>query len=182
MSPQQAAGVTDLDARADVYGLAAMIYEMLIGEVLPPGQWPGEDAVRAGRFRDVPAQHRTRLDELGSDVEAALLRGLSLRREQRTATPRSLSMSSPAAPLPRGGAIRKQRFRRLCAARRSDLTLPVVADRWRAGDRIEILYLPDRGYDSVIATGRWRASAERMALFGACRYREAHEELAPIPL
>jgi hypothetical protein len=36
--------------------------------------------------------------------------------------------------------------------RGSDLTLPVVADRWRAGDRIEILYLPDRNYDSVIAT------------------------------
>ena len=35
--------------------------------------------------------------------------------------------------------------------RGSDLTLPVVADRWRAGDRIEILYL-SKNYDSVIAT------------------------------
>jgi hypothetical protein len=38
--------------------------------------------------------------------------------------------------------------------RGSDLTLPVIADRWRAGDRIEILYLPGRNYDSMIATIR----------------------------
>ncbi|MGH7614965.1 MAG: hypothetical protein ACREMW_13100 [Gemmatimonadales bacterium] len=33
--------------------------------------------------------------------------------------------------------------------RGSDLVLPPIADRWRAGDRIEVLYLPERGYDSV---------------------------------
>jgi hypothetical protein len=38
--------------------------------------------------------------------------------------------------------------------RGSDLTLPVVADRWRVGDRIEVLYIPARGYDSMIATRR----------------------------
>ncbi|MGH7675438.1 MAG: hypothetical protein ACREMV_09210, partial [Gemmatimonadales bacterium] len=38
------------------------------------------------------------------------------------------------------------------AQRGSDLTLPVIADRWRAGDRIEILYRPDRNYDSVIVS------------------------------
>jgi hypothetical protein len=37
--------------------------------------------------------------------------------------------------------------------RGSDLTLPVIADRWRAGDRIEILYM-GRNYDSMIATNR----------------------------
>jgi len=37
--------------------------------------------------------------------------------------------------------------------RGSDLTLPVVADRWRVGGRIEILFLPERNYDSVIVTG-----------------------------
>jgi hypothetical protein len=38
--------------------------------------------------------------------------------------------------------------------RGSDLTLPVIADRWRAGERIEILYRPNRDYDSMIATSR----------------------------
>ena len=87
MSPEQAAGLTDLDARTDVYGLAALTYEMLVGDVLPPGRWPSEDAVRAGRFRDVPGQHRTRLDGLGAPMEAALVRGLALSHEQRTASP-----------------------------------------------------------------------------------------------
>ena len=87
MSPEQAAGRTDLDGRTDVYGLAALTYEMLVGEVLPPGHWPSEDAVRSGRFRDVPAHHRARLDELGAGIEAALAGGLALSHEQRTASP-----------------------------------------------------------------------------------------------
>jgi hypothetical protein len=36
------------------------------------------------------------------------------------------------------------------AQRGSDVVLPVLADRWREGERVEILYLPDRSYDSVI--------------------------------
>ena len=34
--------------------------------------------------------------------------------------------------------------------RGSDLVLPYVADRWRSGDPLEVLYLPARDYDSVI--------------------------------
>jgi serine/threonine protein kinase len=37
--------------------------------------------------------------------------------------------------------------------RGSDQVHPTVAERWRAGDTIEIVYLPDRGYDSVIVSG-----------------------------
>ena len=33
-----------------------------------------------------------------------------------------------------------------------DQVLPVIADRWRPGDRVEILYIPERGYDSVIVS------------------------------
>ena len=31
-----------------------------------------------------------------------------------------------------------------------DQVLPVIADRWRPGDRVQVLYIPERDYDSVI--------------------------------
>jgi len=84
MSPEQAAGLTDVDERTDVYSLAVVIYEMIVGEI--PGRWPTEDAVRARRFTDAVPTHRARLTAAGSRIEGALVRGLAIRHDQRTPT------------------------------------------------------------------------------------------------
>jgi serine/threonine-protein kinase len=88
MSPEQAAGLTDLDERSDVYSLAAVVYEMIVGEI--PGRWPSEEAVRIGRFLDAPSGHRARLAQAGVAIEAGLVHGLAIRHEQRSATPAAL--------------------------------------------------------------------------------------------
>jgi serine/threonine protein kinase len=102
MSPEQAAGLTDLDVRTDVYGLAVVCYEMLVGQV--PGRWPTEDAVRSGRFLDAPAKHRALLDTLPPAFEPALVRAMAIRHDQRTASAEAfvaeMTAAVPARPRP----------------------------------------------------------------------------------
>jgi hypothetical protein len=85
MSPEQATGMVEADARTDVCGLASVVYEMLIGDT--PGVWPVPDEVEVGRFGDVPYGHREKLDLLPGRVEQVLVRALALRPAHRYATP-----------------------------------------------------------------------------------------------
>ena len=85
MSPEQAAGFSDVDERTDVYSLAILVYEMIVGEI--PGRWVSEDSVKEGRFIDISAHHRPALAAAGPVVEGALVRALAVRPDQRTPTP-----------------------------------------------------------------------------------------------
>jgi serine/threonine protein kinase len=85
MSPEQAAGRTDLDERTDVFSLACVVYEMLVGDT-PPG-WPSTEDSRLGRFLEAPSNHRARLDGLPGRVEQCLTRALALRAADRFPSP-----------------------------------------------------------------------------------------------
>jgi serine/threonine protein kinase len=85
MSPEQAAGFTEVDERTDVYSLAILVYEMIVGEI--PGRWVTEDSHRAARFIDAAESHRPHLSAAGGVVEGALVRAMALRPDQRTPTP-----------------------------------------------------------------------------------------------
>jgi serine/threonine protein kinase/Tfp pilus assembly protein PilF len=75
MSPEQATGEGNPDARSDIYSLACVLYEMLVGE--PPYTGPTAMAVLAKRLSDpVPSARRLRA-AIPGPVDAALLRALA---------------------------------------------------------------------------------------------------------
>lgn len=89
MSPEQAAGRTDLDSHTDVFSLGAVAYEMLVGQT--PDGWPAPEDSRLGRLTDAPPDHRARLDAMPGRVEQALARALALRPADRFDSPGALA-------------------------------------------------------------------------------------------
>jgi hypothetical protein len=85
MSPEQAAGRSDLDPTTDVYGLACVLYELLVGET--PGMWLEAESVRLGRFADASPEHRAILDRISGGLERVLAKALAMRPGQRFASP-----------------------------------------------------------------------------------------------
>lgn len=85
MSPEQITARMTVDERTDVYGLACVVYELVVGET--PGLWPTDEAIRLGRFVDATAEHRSRLDALPGRVEQALVQALAMRPSDRFSTP-----------------------------------------------------------------------------------------------
>jgi hypothetical protein len=89
MSPEQAAGRTDLDERTDVYSLASVFYEMMVGET--PGMWVTDEAMKYKRFVDALPAHREQLDRLPGAVEQVLVQAMNMHPEERHATPNDLA-------------------------------------------------------------------------------------------
>lgn len=81
MAPEQARGLQDVDRRADVFALAAVIYHMLAGR--PPFEGDSLEAVLYQIVHE-PAPSLGRLvPDLPSELDAAVRRGMSKRAEDR---------------------------------------------------------------------------------------------------
>jgi hypothetical protein len=74
MSPEQATGDRLLDARSDVYSLAAVLYEMLAGE--PPVTGPSAQAMIAKLMTERPVHLRVVRASVPEAVDAAVARAL----------------------------------------------------------------------------------------------------------
>ena len=75
MSPEQAAGERDLDARSDVYSLACVVFEMLAGE--PPFRGANARATMARHVTETPRPLRALRVEVPAGIEAAVQRALA---------------------------------------------------------------------------------------------------------
>jgi serine/threonine protein kinase len=80
LSPEQATG-GDVDARADIYSLGAVLYEMLLGE--PPFTGPTPQAVIARAITEAPRPPRNVRPSVPTAVEALTLRALAPSPEAR---------------------------------------------------------------------------------------------------
>jgi serine/threonine protein kinase len=75
MSPEQATGDRQLDARSDVYSLAAVLYEMLAGE--PPLSGPTVQAVIAKLMTERPTRLRVVRDTVPEGIDVAVAKALA---------------------------------------------------------------------------------------------------------
>src|SRR6476660_8807084 len=75
VSPEQAAGETNLDGRSDQYSLACVLYEMLSGERAFSGQSP--HALMAKRFTEMPKALRAVRGSVPESVERAVTKAMA---------------------------------------------------------------------------------------------------------
>ena len=95
MSPEQASGERDLDARTDIYSLGCMLYEMLAGE--PPFTGPTQQAVLAKRLME-PVPSIGTLREVSPTIEQAVTRALARTPADRFATAAEFGAALDSAP------------------------------------------------------------------------------------
>jgi serine/threonine protein kinase/Tfp pilus assembly protein PilF len=110
MSPEQASGDRDLDARSDVYSLACVVYEMLAGE--PPFAGGTMRAIIARQVTEPPRPLRATRPDVPSGLEAVLGRALAKDPAHRYASVADFTtaldadlFASPAPKTARGIAV-----------------------------------------------------------------------------
>lgn len=91
MAPEQAEGRLDLiDSRTDIYGLGAILYEILTGQ--PPFTGSNTVAVLEKLVRDAPTPPRELWPDVPQTLEAACLRALSKAPAERHASATALGL------------------------------------------------------------------------------------------
>jgi eukaryotic-like serine/threonine-protein kinase len=98
MAPEQAEGQRDIDARADIYALGALLYELFTGQ----RAWTGETAfaVVAARLTKPPPDPWLKRPDLPRACADLVLRCMARRREDRFATIEQMAAELSLITLP----------------------------------------------------------------------------------
>jgi eukaryotic-like serine/threonine-protein kinase len=132
MSPEQATGDGVVDARADVYALACVLYEMLAGA--PPFTGVSPQAILARKLLEPVPSLRVVRDTVPPGMEAAILRGLARAPADRFRSAREFAealTAEPGAPPPRApGAPPPPRAPRPGPRAAAGATAESAACRW----------------------------------------------------
>ncbi len=138
MSPEQASGQKDLDARSDIYSLGCVVYEMLGGE--PPYTGATPLAVIAKKLSEPTPRISVVRELVPTTVEAALERALAKAPADRYATASAFAEAlTTATAAPRPG---RRGWRRAAVVAAAVVVLALAArglSSMLAGERIDRL-------------------------------------------
>ena len=95
MSPEQATGARDLDARTDIYALGCVLYEMLAGE--PPFTGPTAQAIRARALTEHPRPIHPTRESVSPAIDAVIARAMAVTPADRFASAADFARGLEAA-------------------------------------------------------------------------------------
>jgi serine/threonine-protein kinase len=95
MSPEQAAGDENLDARSDIYSVGALAHFLLSGQ--PPFAYPSAVKTLVAHLQETPPRLTSSRPDIPGDLEATVLRCLAKNRADRFANAESLEEALAAS-------------------------------------------------------------------------------------
>jgi formylglycine-generating enzyme required for sulfatase activity/dienelactone hydrolase len=125
MSPEQAAGASELDGRTDIYSLGCVLYEMLAGA--PPFSGTTPQSVIAKRFSEPAPSVAVLRDTVPPAVEAAVAKALGREPDDRFATATDFAKALAASITAGTGALGGRTPRRAAWRKLAPLALVTVA-------------------------------------------------------